>query len=71
MGPTIEIDQTIYVPVPVQTQVQAAPETPAAPQEEEQEQEDPVFQHRQVIVTDALKRPMSYTEASNVGPNGN
>ncbi len=52
--PTIEIQQTIYIPVPV-PQVQT-PDTDVTPQDES----DPVFEHRTPIITDALRQPLTY-----------
>ena len=54
--PTIEIQQTIYVPVPA-PQVET-PDTEVTPQDDS----DPVFEHRTPIITDALREPMVYAK---------
>jgi hypothetical protein len=60
--PEITIEQTFYIPVPAPV-VQVVPQPPAdtpdvvAPHDEDDQ--DPVFQHRTPIITDALRTPMS------------
>lgn len=56
MPPTIEIHETIYIPVPAPTVV--TPDTEVTPQEDS----DPVFEHRTPIITDALRQPMTYAK---------
>jgi len=64
--PTIEIHETIYVPVPYSSSkdTQLPDELTPDPNLEkpEQDQNDPVFEHRTPIITDALREPMTYAK---------